>query len=581
MILMRLKVNKSKNSINYYIITDIKTKQGKRSTKVFKKLGNEQDILKISNGIPPLEWANKQLEIVNKQVQEKSLKITADFSQSNIIEKNKQFSFNCGYLFLQDIYYSLGLDKICNDISDKYRIKYDLNSVLANLIYTRIIEPSSKLSAFETAKSFLEQPNFELQNIYRALEIISKETENIEASVYKNSLNVVNRNTKILYYDCTNYFFEIEEAEGIKQYGKNKENRPLPIVQMGLFMDGDGFPLAFVIDSGNTNEQITLKPLEKQIIKDFELSKFVVCTDAGLASHENRIFNNIQDRSFIVTQSLKKIKGHLKDWALSKEDWHKLNSNKLINLNDIDNSSSNEEIYYKERWINENGLEQRLIVSYSPKYAAYQKNLRANQIERAKNLINNPSTISKNRQNDPKRFIKSSSITNDGEIAEKKVFSLNQSAIDNEAMFDGFYAVCTTLEDDISEIIKVNKRRWEIEESFRILKSDFKARPVYLKRDDRIKAHFTTCFLALLIYRILEHKLGEKYTSSKIIDTLRNMNMMKLDGVGYIPTYTRTSLTDDLHKVFKFRTDHEITILKDMKKILNSTKKQEKSRIFQ
>lgn len=578
---MRLKVNKSKNSINYYIITDIKTKQGKRSTKVFKKLGNEQDILKISNGIPPLEWANKQLEIVNKQVQEKSLKITADFSQSNIIEKNKQFSFNCGYLFLQDIYYSLGLDKICNDISDKYRIKYDLNSVLANLIYTRIIEPSSKLSAFETAKSFLEQPNFELQNIYRALEIISKETENIEASVYKNSLNVVNRNTKILYYDCTNYFFEIEEAEGIKQYGKNKENRPLPIVQMGLFMDGDGFPLAFVIDSGNTNEQITLKPLEKQIIKDFELSKFVVCTDAGLASHENRIFNNIQDRSFIVTQSLKKIKGHLKDWALSKEDWHKLNSNKLINLNDIDNSSSNEEIYYKERWINENGLEQRLIVSYSPKYAAYQKNLRTNQIERAKNLINNPTTISKNRQNDPKRFIKFSSITNDGEIAEKKVFSLNQSAIDNEAMFDGFYAVCTTLEDDISEIIKVNKRRWEIEESFRILKSDFKARPVYLKRDDRIKAHFTTCFLALLIYRILEHKLGEKYTSSKIIDTLRNMNMMKLDGVGYIPTYTRTSLTDDLHKVFKFRTDHEITILKDMKKILNSTKKQEKSRIFQ
>ena len=570
---MRLKVNKSKNSINYYIITDIKTKQGKRSTKVFKKLGNEQDILKISNGIPPLEWANKQLEIVNKQVQEKSLKITADFSQSNIIEKNKQFSFNCGYLFLQDIYYSLGLDKICNDISDKYRIKYDLNSVLANLIYTRIIEPSSKLSAFETAKSFLEQPNFELQNIYRALEIISKETENIEASVYKNSLNVVNRNTKILYYDCTNYFFEIEEAEGIKQYGKNKENRPLPIVQMGLFMDGDGFPLAFVIDSGNTNEQITLKPLEKQIIKDFELSKFVVCTDAGLASHENRIFNNIQDRSFIVTQSLKKIKGHLKDWALSKEDWHKLNSNKLINLNDIDNSSSNEEIYYKERWINENGLEQRLIVSYSPKYAAYQKNLRTNQIERAKNLINNPTTISKNRQNDPKRFIKFSSITNDGEIAEKKVFSLNQSAIDNEAMFDGFYAVCTTLEDDISEIIKVNKRRWEIEESFRILKSDFKARPVYLKRDDRIKAHFTTCFLALLIYRILEHKLSEKYTSSKMIQTLRELNFFQKDGCGYVPIYTRTDLTDELHDIFGFRTDTEVIPFSKMKKVFRQTKK--------
>ena len=570
---MRLKVNKSKNSINYYIITDTKTKDGKRSTKVFKKLGNEQEILKISNGESPLEWAKKQVDIVNKQIEEKTLKITAEFSQSNLIKENKQLSFNCGYLFLQDIYYSLGLDKICNVISDKYRIKYNLNSILSNLIYTRIIEPSSKLSAFETAKTFLEQPDFELQNIYRALGIIANETENIESAVYKNSLNVVNRNTKILYYDCTNYFFEIEEAEGIKQYGKSKENRPLPIVQMGLFMDGDGFPLAFVIDSGNTNEQVTLKPLEKQIIKDFELSKFVVCTDAGLASIENRKFNEVQDRSFIVTQSLKKIKGHLKEWALSKDGWHKLNSKKIINLNDIDNSSSNEEIFYKERWINENGLSQRLIVSYSPKYAAYQKAVRNSQVERAQKLINNPSSVSRNRQNDPKRFIKSTSVTRDGEVADIRVLALNQSAIDSESAFDGFYAVCTTLEDDISEIIKVNKRRWEIEESFRILKSDFKARPVYLKRDDRIKAHFTTCFLALLIYRILEHKLNGKFTSSQIINTLRNMNLRNLEGVGFIPTYTRTPITNALHTNFNFRTDTEITTLKEMKKILNLTKK--------
>ena len=570
---MRLSLVKSKNAIQFYVIKSFRNSNGKNTSKIIEKLGNLEEVTKKANGQDPVQWAKEYINTLNEKEKNESLDIIAKFSPSTQIPKDVQNSYNGGYLFLQDIYYSLGLDKICNNISAKYRIKYDLNSVLANLIYTRIIEPSSKLSAFETAKSFLEQPNFELQNIYRALEIISKETENIEASVYKNSLNVVNRNTKILYYDCTNYFFEIEEAEGIKQYGKNKENRPLPIVQMGLFMDGDGFPLAFVIDSGNTNEQVTLKPLEKQIIKDFELSKFVVCTDAGLASHENRIFNNIQDRSFIVTQSLKKIKGHLKDWALSKEDWHKLNSNKSINLNDIDNSSSNEEIYYKERWINENGLEQRLIVSYSPKYAAYQKNIRANQIERAKNLINNPSTISKNRQNDPKRFIKSSSITNDGEIAEKKVFSLNQSAIDNEAMFDGFYAVCTTLEDDISEIIKVNKRRWEIEESFRILKSDFKARPVYLKRDDRIKAHFTTCFLALLIYRILEHKLGEKYTSSKIIQTLRELNFFQKDGCGYVPIYTRTDLTDELHDIFGFRTDTEVIPFSKMKKIFKQTKK--------
>ena len=570
---MRLKTTTTNSTTNYYAIIDTKTKDGKRSTKIYKRLGNEQEISKISNGVPPLEWAKKEVAKLKKAYEEKTLKVIAEFSQVDLIEKDVQTSFNGGYLFLQNIYYSLGLDKICNNISSKYRIRYDLNSILSNLIYTRIIEPSSKLSAFETAKTFLEQPNFELQNIYRALEVISNETEFIEAQVYKNSLSVVNRNTKILYYDCTNYFFEIEQAEGIKQYGVSKESRPSPIVQMGLFMDGNGFPLAFVVNSGNTNEQVTLKPLEQQIIKDFELSKFVVCTDAGLASNENRLFNNIQNRSFIVTQSLKKIKGHLKEWALGKEGWHKSNSKKLINLDNIDNSGTNEEVYYKERWINENGLSQRLIVSYSPKYAAYQRNVRNNQIERAQNLIKNPSSIAKNKQNDPKRFIKSASITRDGEIANKKIFALNQTAIKKEEEFDGFYAVCTTLEDDISEIIKVNKRRWEIEESFRILKTDFKARPVYLKRDDRIKAHFTTCFLSLLIYRILEHKLEEKYTSSQIIDTLRKMNFYKKEGCGYVPTYMRTDITDTLHEKFNFRTDTEIVPENTMKKIFKSTKK--------
>lgn len=570
---MRLKINKSKNSINYYVIVDTKTKEGKRSTKIYKRLGNEDEILKISNGIPPLEWAKKQVEELNKQQQEKTLKIIAEFSETNIIEKNKQVFFNCGYLFLQDIYYSLGLNKICKQISEKYRIKYDLNSILSNLIYTRIIEPSSKLSSFEAAKKFIEQPNFELQNIYRALEIISNETDFIESQVYKNSLKVVQRNTKILYYDCTNYFFEIEEAEGLKQYGLSKENKPNPITQMGLFMDGDGFPLAFNINSGNTNEQTTLKPLEQQIIKDFELSKFVVCTDAGLGSNENRKFNNIQNRSYIVTQSLKRIKGHLKEWALSPEGWHTLNSNKKINLNEIDKSSDAEEIYYKERWINENGLEQRLIVSYSPKYATYQRSVRNRQIERAQKIINNPTEMFRKRQDDPKRFIKTASITQDGEIANKKLIALNTSVIEKEEEFDGFYAVCTTLEDDISEIIKINKRRWEIEESFRILKTDFKARPVYLKRDDRIKAHFTTCFLSLLIYRILEHKLNEEYTSDKIITTLREMNMLEIQGEGYIPTYKRSDLTDKLHEVFSIRTDTEIVTNKNIKKFIQQTKK--------
>ena len=567
---MRLRVTKSKNTDIFYVIKTVYIK-GKEKTIIVEKLGNTSTIKSRTNGENPYIWAKKYVEELNKQEKENKRNITLEKSPSTIISLNKQKLFNIGYIFLEKLYYDLKLNKTCKKISERYRIKYDLNKILQDLIYTRIIEPCSKLSSFEVAKKFVEQPNYKLHDIYRALEVISNETDFIESEVYKNSLNVINRNSRILYYDCTNYFFEIEQAEGLKQYGKSKEHRQSPIVQMGLFMDGNGIPLAFNITSGNTNEQTTLKPLEEQIMRDFEMSKFVVCTDAGLASVSNRKFNNIQSRSFIVTQSLKKIKKHLQEWALSKDGWHTLGSKKEINLNNL-TEEDYDKIFYKEKWINENGLEQRLIVSYSQKYADYQKHVREEQIQRAKNIIENPGVATRNL-NDPKRFINVAAITEDGEIAEKKVKSLNIEAIKKEEQFDGFYAVCTTLEDDIADIIKVNKNRWEIEESFRILKTDFKARPVYLKRDDRIKAHFTICFLSLLIFRILEKKLKERYTSNEIITTLKEMRLIKSDDENYIPIYTRTDLTDELHEVFSVRTDYEITTDKNMKKILKNIKK--------
>ena len=562
---MRLSIVKTKNATQYYVIKSIRNKNGKSTSKIIEKLGNETEVLKKSKGMDPVKWAHEYIAKLNEFERTNKLEVYQKYSPAKIIETDKTTTFNIGYLFLQKIYKELKLDKICKQISKKYKFEYDLDSILSRLIYTRILEPSSKLSSFESSKNFLEQPNFELQHIYRALEVIANETEFIESEVYKNSLSIVNRNTKVLYYDCTNYFFETEQAEGLKQYGVSKENRPTPIVQMGLFMDGNGYPLAFCINPGNTNEQITLKPLEKRIIEDFELSHFVVCTDAGLSSKENRAFNNLQNRSYIVTQSLKKIKGHLKEWALSLDGWHTVNSNVTINLANIDNSSSNETVYYKERWIKENDMEQRLIVSYSPKYASYQKNIRNGQIIRAENMIEKPSSVAKKKINDPKRFITSTYITGDGEIADSKKLTLNIDAINEEAMFDGFYAVCTTLEDNIEEIIKVNKRRWEIEESFRILKTEFKSRPVYLKNDDRIKAHFTTCFLSLLIYRILENKLDYKFSGTEIIKTLKSMNWHELDLLGYHPIYQRNNLTDYLHEKFGFRTDYEFIPKKFLK----------------
>ena len=565
---MRLQIIKSKNAQSLYVVKSVYHNK-KRTNKVVEKLGTYEN-LKESLNEDPIKWAKNYVEKLNQQEKEGTRNILVKYNPTKIIEKNQQNSFNGGYLFLEKIYYELGLNNICKDISKKYKFEYDLDNILSRLVYGRIIFPASKLATNDLSKRFIEQPNFELQHIYRALEVISKETDFIQSELYKNSLKVSKRNTNILYYDCTNYFFEIEEESGLRQYGPSKEHRPNPITQMGLFMDGDGIPLAFNISSGNTNEQVTLTPLEEKILEDFKLSKFIVCTDAGLASYANRKFNDKDERAFITTQSIKKLKKHLMDWALSADGWHLTGHNKEYNINEINENEEifKDKIFFKERWIKENDLEQKLIVTYSLKYKNYQRQIRNSQIERAKNAITTKTfKLDKCNQNDYKRFIKRTNITAEGEIAEKKILSINNEIIEKEEKFDGFYGVCTNLEDNAEEIIKVNQRRWEIEESFRIMKSDFKPRPVYLSRDDRITAHFTTCFLSLVLLRFLEKKLEEKYSSSKIIDCLREMNFMESIGNGYIPTYTRTDLTDDLHDKFGFRTDYQIITNHSLKKI--------------
>lgn len=573
---MRLKITKTKSATNYYIIKDI-NKNGKRSTAIYERLGTEEEITKRANGEEIFTWIKNYIDELNTN--KESISIITKHSPNKIIDKNKQNLFNCGYFFLEKLYYELKLNKICDEISEKYSFKYDLNNILSRLLYGRIIYPSSKLETYKLSKNFIEQPNFELHHIYRALEVISKENEFIQAELYKNSLNKSKRNTGILYYDCTNYFFELEEEDGLKQYGPSKEHRNTPIVQMGLFMDGDGIPLAFNITPGNTNEQTTLTPTEQKILDDFKLSKFIVCTDAGLASVNNRKFNNKEDRAFITTQSIKQLKKHLKEWALSPIGW-KLNEDlKEYDISKLEDSAESIEkyknkVFYKERWIKENDLEQKLIVTFSLKYKFYQQNIRNNQIERAKKAIENKSIkLDKSNQNDYKRFITKTPVTKEGEIAENKILSLNINQIEKEQIYDGFYGVCTNLEDSAEEIIKINKRRWEIEESFRIMKSEFKARPVYLSRDDRITAHFTTCFLSLVLHRYLEKELEEKYTAYEIIDTLRNMNVLKNGTEGYLPSYERTDITDLLHDKFSFRTDYEIVTNKEIKKILKLLKK--------
>ncbi len=576
---MRIKTTKSKNTIHYTIIKDI-VNNGKRTTCVYENMGTIDKIKLRCGDEDPIVWLNNYVKKLNKKHKEDTLPVIIQKNPNKIIDKNVQCSFNIGYLFLQDIYYKLGLNNICDEITDKYQFKFDLNDILSKLIYSRILFPASKLKTLELSKKFLEQPNFEYQHIERALPILCKENDFIQSGLYKNSKNYSTRNNRVLYYDCTNFFFEIECEDDFRKYGKSKENRPNPIVQMGLFMDGDGIPLSCEITPGNTNEQTTLQPFEQKIIDDFELAEIVVCTDAGLASKANRKFNDKNSRKFITTQSIKQLKGFLKEEVLDlTKGWKLIGSDKTYNIEKLRTDSKLIEIYkdktfYKERWIKEDDIEQRLIVTYSVKYQEYQKNIRNNQIERAKKLIEkNPKKIGKVKQNDPKRFIETMSTTSNGEVAEEIHYSINQNIIDDEAKYDGLYAVCTNLEDDVQQIIKVNHNRWEIEESFRIMKTEFNARPVFHTNEDAIKAHFLICFLSLTIYRYLEKKLDEKYTVGDIIDTLRDMNL-KLDMPdNYSPNYIRTDLTDDLHNKFNFRTDYEILSEKNLKKICKQTKK--------
>lgn len=570
---MRLQISKSKNAASLYVIKTVYI-NGKEHTQIVEKLGTVAELEKKYPGQDPIKWAKKYIEELNQREKEENLEIIARYSPTKIIAKDEQRSFNGGYLFLQKIYQGLGLDRICKEISTRHKFTFDLNSILSRLLYARIIYPSSKLATLKLSTKFIEQPAFELQHIYRALEVIAEETESIQASLYTNSLKYSKRDTRVLYYDCTNYFFEIEQEEGLKQYGISKEHRPNPIVQMGLFMDGNGIPLAFNINKGNTNEQGTMKPLEKKILSDFNLSKFIVCTDAGLASEDNRKFNDRGERAFITTQSIKKLKAHLKEWALDPEGWICPTNGKTYDISKLDEEKYKDTIFFKERWIKENDFEQRLIVTYSIKYRDYQRTIRNSQIERAQKLIKGKSVkLKKTNPNDYKRFITNTHCTDEGEIAKHAIHGIDSKLIAKEEAFDGFYGVCTNLEDDVSAIIKINHRRWEIEECFRIMKSEFKARPVYLSRDDRIKAHFTTCFLALVLFRFLEKKLQDKFTFHEIIDELRDMNFLEIKGSGYVPTYTRTDFTDALHEAFGFRTDYQIVSTQNMKKIIKETKR--------
>lgn len=602
---MKLKISRSKNSCTLYVQKAFRDKTGKSTSKIVERLGSLDEVRARADGADPMEWAMEYVRKLTLEEKEQRRVVMPRLHPSQLIPKDVVQSYVCGHLFLQRLYYKVGIDRICAKISQNRKFDFDLDCVLQLLVFGRILSPSSKLATFGSCAGYLEPFKLELHHIYRPLDVVAGNETYIQKRLFKNSSRVVKRDTTVLYYDCTNYFFETEKADpvvegedgsrkaGLRQYGASKEHRPNPIVQMGMFIDKTGFPVAMCINPGNTNEQVTLIPTEKIIVEEMGIERIVVCTDGGLSSEDNRSYNSTAERSFITVQSLKKLNETYTEWALETKGWKLVPWTEAQRTARIARGLSADDdpemtfdlgeestaryygnrTFYRERWIvnEKTGFSQRIIVTFSFRYRAYLKALRDRQITVAENMVKRGCS-GKKRATSPERFLIESHATEHGEEAVFKTVALNLGAIADEEKYDGFYAVCTDLNNHVSEILGYNHNRWESEDAFRVLKTDLKARPAFVWTDAHIKGHFITCFIALLLFRMLECELEYKYTSSQIISTLRGMTLNIIPGEGYRPNYTRTDLTDALHEKAGFRTDTQIVTNQKIKQILKMVK---------
>ena len=598
----RIKKTRSKNSLSYTIIEDY-YRNGKRTTKVVEIIGNNSKVSELAKkeNIDVDTWLNNYLEKY-KQEHNNSTEVEEVVIKkysNKLIPSNVTNRFNVGYLFLKDIYYSLKIDQIVKSITKKYKFEFDLNEVLSNLVFSRIIYPSSKLKTYELSQKFIETPKYNLENLYRGLTYLNTDLDYIQKELYNNSKSIIDRNTKIMYFDCTNYYFDINEETDFQKYGHGKDGKAKPLVGMGLFMDGHGLPIAMNLFPGNESETKHLIPLQEKIAKDFNLEdkKTIICTDAAMCTDEIKQFNINDGRAFVITQSIKKLKEIYKNEVFKDDNWHIVGDLKHVyKLNDILNDEYKskeyyETVFYKIVQTETAHVVQDLIVTFQIKYRDYLRNVRNGQIQRAKNKISSSTRGDKiklsNNPNDYRRLIKEEvkiiekdkkvkeeNSLNEPKKKEKLIYSysIDESVIKEEEKYDGYYGITTNLNGDVSEILAISKNRWEIEESFRILKTDFESGTVHLSREDRIKAHFLTCFISLLIYRILENKLNYKYTNNQIIEKLREMEVYEEKGSGYSPAYVRNDLTDDLHDLFGFRTDFEIVQYQNFQKIFRQIK---------
>lgn len=597
---MYLQIVETKKSRILNIVKSFRKEGGGTSSTIVEKLGNIEDIKKRENCSDPIAWAKSRVEELNKMEREKKQTVMLSLSPAALIPIDKPRVKCAGDLLLRKYYHRLGIDTICAGMAKRGKFQFNIDAIMQKLVYSRLLHRGSKLATYNGLGSYLDKSPFELEDVYRSLAVMSRESTYIQAGLYANSTKSVERDTSVVYYDCTNYFFEIEEADGFRKYGVSKEHRPNPIVQLGLFMDRDGLPLSFCINPGNTAETQTMTPLEDTMERDFGVSCFIVCTDAGLASAENRMANSKNGRGYITAASIKKMKEFMQEWALQQDEWRLITRkgdseelrHRVFRLEEVKKEEWLDRVFYRERWTNEAGFDERVIVTYSYKYDLFAKKTRDRQLERAQKAIEKGGAKRGKSPNDPARFIKEEHVTQDGEVAQIKSMGIDADRVEYEEKYDGFYCLLTSLQEKdfhARHILAHNAYRYQVEALFRVTKTDLKARPVYLQVEERIKGHFITCVIALMILRLIqididklnkvEKRDGEKgkpeghYSITEIRNTLEAMNLVQCKDGNFLPAYDRTQLTDCINTLQGYRTDTEVIPKSRIRKVLRGVKK--------
>lgn len=605
---MRLTFSRRQRPHTIYVQESFRDKNGRSTSRKVEVLGTEEEIER-KHGCPDgLEWARAYVARLNEERKLGKEKIKVELSPVERIRYGEQVTYDCGDLLLLPLYNRLGLPRVCEGIVKGTKVKYDLNEILEMLVVLRILSPCSKLSSLGLGRKRIRKTTCALEDVYRALSLLSSHIDDIQSEVWANSRKIITRNTRVIFYDCTNYYFEIEDndpvgidprhpgrPEGIRRRGKSKEHRPNPIVQMGLLMDADGIPLSFIIFPGNESEQPSLQKIEEMIADKFGLNEFIISTDAGLSSEDNRRYNTTEGREYIAVQSLPKLPEEDCRMALDPHGWHIAFRDKgkgpldpsdptrdTFNLDEIDLYAERHTRFYKEIIVDKclNGRKstarpERVIVTYSHDFALYLRHKREQRLPVAEKIVRGKQTKARQSQNDPRRYVDTVYVTADGEPAEYVSMSINRDAIKQEEKFDGFYAYGTSLDDDAVDVLRARSFHCEIEHLFRTTKSFLDSRPVYLQRSDRIRSHFLVCFLAMVILKILQKQLNMPDVSiDRLIRTIRQFKLGYIRGAGYIPLFERDTLTDRLQEINRICIDTQIVKQKTINALYRNMLKQ-------